>query len=139
MRLLVAQWRVPSGLRTRVPAAADSDIRPGMRFLVYREKPVNQWTSPFPLEGKLAILLFNGQLKQFSVDKLKEYRGGDEQAMQQTDSHSCAAPGVSQEQDLGRMLDAVISDDQHSQEARPATHQSMHHRLVYRSRQQYRT
>jgi len=77
MQRHVARDRLRNALRTRVPRASDSPIAEGMTVLLYSEKPVNRWVGPFTVvntDDKLVWLDHDGQVKQFSIDKVKQYR-----------------------------------------------------------------
>eukprot|EP00168_Porphyra_purpurea_P020863 TRINITY_DN895_c0_g1_i6.p1 TRINITY_DN895_c0_g1~~TRINITY_DN895_c0_g1_i6.p1 ORF type:complete len:1091 (+),score=259.84 TRINITY_DN895_c0_g1_i6:1132-4404(+) len=76
MATRVASLRVRTALAARVPAAADRDIAPAMRVLVYREPPVDKWEGPFvavSVKDKTVHLAVDGQLKPFGIDKVKPY------------------------------------------------------------------
>lgn len=76
MATLVARARVQRGLVSNVPAAADRDVTPGTKVLVYRERPVDQWEGPYvvvAVRDKTVWLAIDGQLKMFGIDKVKPH------------------------------------------------------------------
>lgn len=131
----LARTRVLRALRSRVPAAADADIRAGAAVLVYRERPVDKWEGPYPVlatNGKQVWLLVSGRPKQFSIDKVKLYvadsapalssprpdatsQAGkpDVATMAGEPSNTVAKPRPArQERDMVDLLDNVIAGDQ---------------------------
>eukprot|EP00170_Pyropia_yezoensis_P002016 contig_8609_g2020 len=107
----VARARLGTALRRNVPKASDYEIHPGMRVLVYREKPIDEWQGPYTLhghDGKHVWLGINDRLKLFSIDKIKEYlppleAGAEVAAMATVDPPS--------EPDMGSVVDAIIAGD----------------------------
>lgn len=70
---VIAAQRVARALRTRPPAAADSNIVAGDMVYVYREKP-KKWIGPLPCvyrDGKQVILSVNGVAKAFNISQVK--------------------------------------------------------------------
>lgn len=131
----LARTRVLRALRSRVPAAADADIRAGAAVLVYRERPVDKWEGPYPVvatNGKQVWLLVSGRPKQFSIDKVKLYVAESAPAPPSPRPDATSQAGQSdaatvagepsntvaersparQERDMGDLLDSVIAGDQ---------------------------
>lgn len=131
----LVRTRVLRALRSRVPAAADADMRAGAAVLVYRERPVDKWEGPYPAvatNGKQVWLLVSGRPKQFSIDKVNLYvaesapalplprpdatsqaRKPDAATMAGEQSSTVAEPcPARQERDMGDLLDNVIAGDQ---------------------------
>eukprot|EP00170_Pyropia_yezoensis_P001808 contig_7710_g1812 len=72
----IAPTRLRTALATPVPSAADRDVHPGMKMLVYREPPANDWVGPYTVisqADKMVSLAVDGQAKLSSIDKVKEY------------------------------------------------------------------
>eukprot|EP00170_Pyropia_yezoensis_P001807 contig_7709_g1811 len=72
----ISRTRLRTALAAPVPAAADRDVHPGMKVLVYREPPANEWVGPYTdvsQADKMVSLAVDGQAKLFSIDKVKEY------------------------------------------------------------------
>lgn len=76
MSQLIAKSKLTKALKMNVPSAAHKDLKIGDPVLVYRESPVNKWIGPFKIlniDKKMAYLDYNGELKLYSIDKLKLY------------------------------------------------------------------
>lgn len=77
MRRRLARDRLRTALRTRVPPASELPVATRMSVLVCREKPINRWVGPFTVvntDGKVVWLDVDGQVKQYAIDKVKQYR-----------------------------------------------------------------
>jgi len=73
---LWAQARMSKAFRERLPRAAELDVGPGTRVLVFREKS-QKWEGPYMVEGsdgKLLWLNIKNQLKLFSIHQIKVYK-----------------------------------------------------------------
>jgi len=76
MAKLVAQARLSKAFRERLPRAAELEVGPGTRVLVFREKS-QKWEGPYMVEGsdvKLLWLNIEDQLKLFSIHQIKVYK-----------------------------------------------------------------
>ena len=72
----VSSSRIRTALNRNVPASADSEIQIGSHVLFYREKP-NSWEGPYLVvagDNKKLWLSIKGELKEVSVDKIREYK-----------------------------------------------------------------
>ena len=72
----IAMVRLSEARRRNIPAAADNDIRAGMKVLFFREMPVNEGTRPLdviPIDNKHVWINLSGHVKIVSHDKVKQY------------------------------------------------------------------
>lgn len=112
MVIHVVRARPSTALRRNVPKAAVKEIFPGMRVLVYREKPIDAWRGQHTVQihdGRQVWVYINDRLKLLSMDKVKEFlgplRASEEEAA------AVAAEALSYD-DLGNANDAVIAGDE---------------------------
>ena len=76
MNAIVAKSALSRAMKTNVPSAAKKTFKIGDEVLVFREKPICKWVGPFKIitiDNKMAHLDYNGELKLYSIDKLKKY------------------------------------------------------------------
>lgn len=73
---LVATSRLTSTITSKVPAAADFDIKIGDELFLFREKPTAKWTGPFAVvnsDQKLLTMDSGDRTWTASIDKVKLY------------------------------------------------------------------
>lgn len=76
MAQVIAKSKLTKAMRMNIPSACNRSIKIGDDVLVYREPPGNKWIGPFKVvnvDDKMAHLDYNGELKLYSIDKLKVY------------------------------------------------------------------
>ena len=76
MAQVIAKSKLTKALRMNIPSSCNRSIKIGDDVLVYREPPVKKWIGPFKVvnvDDKMAHLDYNGELKLYSIDKLKVY------------------------------------------------------------------
>lgn len=76
MAKVISSSKLTRALRMNVPSASRNELKIGDKVLVYREKPIEKWVGPHQIlniDGKMAHIDYNGEMKLYSVDKLKLY------------------------------------------------------------------
>lgn len=107
----VARARLSTVVRRNVPKASNTEISPGMRVLVYREKPVDEWQGPYTVQGhdgKQVWLDINDRLNLFSIDKVKLYLPPLETT---EETPADVATDTVGNEDMGNVVDAIIAGD----------------------------
>lgn len=111
MQTEAAKARVRVALRAPVPSASSRDLRPGEQVLLFREKPpigedtFPHWIGPYTVvaqQAKVVWLIVDGELKQFSVDKVKRFHPPLTMPTDGDLHKATAAPATGTQTDAGR-------------------------------------
>lgn len=76
MNAIVVKSALSRAMKMKVPFASKKTFKIGDEVLVFRKNPICKWVGPFKIitiDNKMAHLDYNGELKLYSIDKLKKY------------------------------------------------------------------